>query len=210
MECGRKHSRRRQRPLAVSAVDAAIQYPVPALTDPVAIGIIVALVLCNPAGITGTTWLPTNAAKASLGRSLKWIDVFGMSLLAGIGFTVSLLVAELSFGQGRPRRSRQGGHRRRVAAGRPPGGRSARHLEPSIPYRGRGISHAVDRFQQEPPALGRTPTAGPGNLRPATVPSRSTISASRQSSRGSSGWLMRPTSKLRWPAAVSHAETLTR
>lgn len=71
-----------------------------ALTDPVAIGIIVALVLGKPAGIMGTTWLLTKATKASLDRSLKWIDVFGMSLLAGIGFTVSLLVAELSFGQG--------------------------------------------------------------------------------------------------------------
>ena len=73
---------------------------VAALTDPVAIGIIVALVLGKPAGILGTTWLLTKATRASLDKSLKWIDVFGMSLLAGIGFTVSLLVAELSFGQG--------------------------------------------------------------------------------------------------------------
>jgi NhaA family Na+:H+ antiporter len=73
---------------------------VSAVTDPVAIGIIVALVLGKPVGIMGTTWLLTKATKASLDRSLKWIDVFGVSLLAGIGFTVSLLVAELSFGQG--------------------------------------------------------------------------------------------------------------
>ena len=73
---------------------------VSALTDPVAIGIIVALVLGKPAGILGTTWLLTKATRASLDRSLKWIDVFGVSVLAGIGFTVSLLVAELSFGHG--------------------------------------------------------------------------------------------------------------
>jgi NhaA family Na+:H+ antiporter len=71
-----------------------------AVTDPVAVGIIVALVLGKPAGILGTTWLLTKATRASLDKSLKWIDVFGVSLLAGIGFTVSLLVAELSFGQG--------------------------------------------------------------------------------------------------------------
>ena len=71
-----------------------------AMTGPVAIGIIVALVLGKPVGILGTTWLLTKATRASLDRSLKWIDVFGVSLLAGIGFTVSLLVAELSFGQG--------------------------------------------------------------------------------------------------------------
>lgn len=73
---------------------------VSAATDPVAIGIVVALVLGKPIGILGTTWLLTKTTKASLDRSLKWIDVFGVSLLAGIGFTVSLLVAELSFGQG--------------------------------------------------------------------------------------------------------------
>ena len=73
---------------------------VSAATDPVTIGIVVALVLGKPAGIMGTTWLLTKATKASLDRSLKWIDVFGMSVLAGIGFTVSLLVAELSFGHG--------------------------------------------------------------------------------------------------------------
>lgn len=44
------------------------------------------------------------------------------------------------------------------------------------------------------------PTTGTGNLRTAVVPSRSTISSSCQSSRDSSGWLMRPTSKLRLPA----------
>ena len=71
-----------------------------ALTDPVAVGIIIALVLGKPIGILGTTWLITRATKARLDSSLKWIDIFGVSLLAGIGFTVSLLVAELSFGHG--------------------------------------------------------------------------------------------------------------
>lgn len=73
---------------------------VSAVTDPVAVGIVVALVVGKPVGILGTTWLVTKLTRASLDRSLKWIDVFGMSLLAGIGFTVSLLVAELSFGLG--------------------------------------------------------------------------------------------------------------
>ncbi|MEC5179880.1 Na+/H+ antiporter NhaA [Arthrobacter sp. CG_A4] len=71
-----------------------------ALTDPVAVGIILALVLGKPIGILGTTWLLTKATRATLDSSLKWIDIFGVALLAGIGFTVSLLVAELSFGHG--------------------------------------------------------------------------------------------------------------
>ncbi|WP_426997796.1 Na+/H+ antiporter NhaA [Pseudarthrobacter sp. N5] len=71
-----------------------------ALADPVSIGIIFGLVLGKPIGILGITWLVTKLTRAELDRSLKWIDIFGVSLLAGIGFTVSLLVAELSFGQG--------------------------------------------------------------------------------------------------------------
>lgn len=75
---------------------------VSALTDPVALGIIAGLVLGKPLGILGTTWILTKATRASLDSSLKWIDIFGVAILAGIGFTVSLLVAELSFGQGSP------------------------------------------------------------------------------------------------------------
>ncbi len=65
-----------------------------------AVGIILALVLGKPIGILGTTWMLTKTTKAQLDDSFKWIDVFGVALLAGIGFTVSLLVAELSFGNG--------------------------------------------------------------------------------------------------------------
>jgi len=71
-----------------------------ALSDPVALGIILGLVLGKPIGIMGTTWVLTKATRANLDSSFKWIDVFGVALLAGIGFTVSLLVAELSFGHG--------------------------------------------------------------------------------------------------------------
>ena len=71
-----------------------------ALADPVALGIIAALVLGKPVGVMGTTWIVTKATRARLDGSFKWVDVLGVSLLAGIGFTVSLLVAELSFGQG--------------------------------------------------------------------------------------------------------------
>lgn len=71
-----------------------------ALADPVALGIILGLVVGKPIGIMGTTWVLTRVTKARLDDSFKWIDIFGVSILAGIGFTVSLLVAELSFGHG--------------------------------------------------------------------------------------------------------------
>lgn len=71
-----------------------------ALSDPVAVGVIAGLVLGKPVGIVGTTWLMARFTRAQMDASLKWIDLLGVALLAGIGFTVSLLVAELSFGLG--------------------------------------------------------------------------------------------------------------
>ncbi|MCW2583312.1 MAG: Na+/H+ antiporter NhaA [Klenkia sp.] len=70
------------------------------LTDSVAIGIIAGLVLGKAVGISGATWLVSRFTKAELDTDLRWPDVMGLSLLAGIGFTVSLLIGELAFGAG--------------------------------------------------------------------------------------------------------------
>jgi NhaA family Na+:H+ antiporter len=74
-----------------------------ALTDPVAVGIVVGLVVGKPIGITGATWLVTRFTRARLDAGFAWIDVFGLAVLAGIGFTVSLLIGELAFGIGSDR-----------------------------------------------------------------------------------------------------------
>jgi NhaA family Na+:H+ antiporter len=71
-----------------------------ALTDPVAIGIVAGLVLGKTVGIAGSTWLLATFTRAELDDDLSWVDVVGLSLLAGIGFTVSLLIGELAFGAG--------------------------------------------------------------------------------------------------------------
>lgn len=73
---------------------------VSAATDPVTVGIIGGLVLGKPIGILITTWTVTRITRADLDPSVRWLDLLGVSLLAGIGFTVSLLIAELSFGVG--------------------------------------------------------------------------------------------------------------
>ncbi|WP_269938288.1 Na+/H+ antiporter NhaA [Arthrobacter sp. HY1533] len=73
-----------------------------AFTDSVAIGIVVALVAGKFIGVFGSTWLITKTTKAKLDDGLKWVDVAGLSLLAGVGFTVSLLISELSFGSDSP------------------------------------------------------------------------------------------------------------
>jgi NhaA family Na+:H+ antiporter len=70
------------------------------LSHPVAVGIIAGLVLGKPIGITAATWLVARFTHARIDAGLAWIDVFGLSVLAGIGFTVSLLIGELAFGPG--------------------------------------------------------------------------------------------------------------
>ncbi|GAB3538238.1 Na+/H+ antiporter NhaA [Arthrobacter tecti] len=73
---------------------------VAAFGDPVTIGIVLGLVLGKPIGILLTTWAVTKTSRATLDPDLKWIDLLGVGVLAGVGFTVSLLVNELSFGEG--------------------------------------------------------------------------------------------------------------
>jgi NhaA family Na+:H+ antiporter len=74
-----------------------------ALSDSVAIGIMVGLVAGKTIGITGATWLLSRFTHAQLDEDLGWADVIGLALLGGIGFTVSLLVGELAFGAGSDR-----------------------------------------------------------------------------------------------------------
>ncbi len=69
-----------------------------AVSDPVAVGIVVALVVGKMVGILGSTYLVARFTGAELDDELAWVDVLGISILAGIGFTVSLLIGELAFG----------------------------------------------------------------------------------------------------------------
>jgi NhaA family Na+:H+ antiporter len=80
--------------VTIGGVDGFVE----ALTNPLGFGIVVALVIGKPIGIVLLTWMATRFSKAKLDDSLKWIDLIGVGLLAGIGFTVSLLISELSFG----------------------------------------------------------------------------------------------------------------
>jgi NhaA family Na+:H+ antiporter len=74
-----------------------------ALRDPVALGIVTGLVVGKAVGITGSTWLLATFTRADLDDEVAWVDVVGMALLGGIGFTVSLLIGELAFGEGSER-----------------------------------------------------------------------------------------------------------
>ncbi|MFF9041562.1 Na+/H+ antiporter NhaA [Streptomyces sp. NPDC014892] len=66
-------------------------------TQPETLGVVLGLVVGKAVGIFGGTWLTARFTRASLSEDLSWPDVFAVSSLAGIGFTVSLLIGELAF-----------------------------------------------------------------------------------------------------------------
>ena len=67
------------------------------ITSPLAIGVILGLVVGKPIGIVATSWLLSKFSKAKLSAKLSWWDVSTIGILAGVGFTVSLLINELAF-----------------------------------------------------------------------------------------------------------------
>ncbi|MGW2209250.1 Na+/H+ antiporter NhaA [Streptomyces sp. NPDC001781] len=66
-------------------------------TRPETLGVVLGLVVGKAAGVFGGTWLTVRFTRASLSEGLAWADVFAVATLAGIGFTVSLLIGELAF-----------------------------------------------------------------------------------------------------------------
>lgn len=67
------------------------------LSDPVAIGIYLGLPIGKLIGISGGVWIMIRFFKLKLGDSLSIKDIIPVSIVTGIGFTVSLLIAQLSF-----------------------------------------------------------------------------------------------------------------
>ncbi|MEU1299386.1 Na+/H+ antiporter NhaA [Streptomyces shenzhenensis] len=66
-------------------------------TQPETLGVVLGLFVGKTVGIFGGTWLTARFTRASLSDDLAWADVFALATLAGIGFTVSLLIGELAF-----------------------------------------------------------------------------------------------------------------
>jgi Na+/H+ antiporter NhaA len=68
-----------------------------AYSSPITLGILVAYVLGKPLGITGASWLAGRASGGRLRAPVGWAATAGGGAIAGIGFTVSLLIAALAF-----------------------------------------------------------------------------------------------------------------
>jgi Na+/H+ antiporter NhaA len=71
-----------------------------AYASPVTLGILIGYVAGKPAGITGASWLLTRVSRGRLRPPVGWAAVAGTGSVAGIGFTVSILIATLAFGRG--------------------------------------------------------------------------------------------------------------
>jgi NhaA family Na+:H+ antiporter len=70
-----------------------------ALTQPVSLGIILGLLLGKSIGITLFSWLAVRIGVADLPYGVSWRQLFAASWLAGIGFTMSLFIANSAFSQ---------------------------------------------------------------------------------------------------------------
>jgi NhaA family Na+:H+ antiporter len=70
------------------------------VTSPISLGVILGLVVGKTVGITGASWIATRTGVGALPAGVRWSQLAGAAIVAGIGFTVSLLVAGLAFGEG--------------------------------------------------------------------------------------------------------------
>lgn len=68
-----------------------------ALETPAALGIILGLFLGKQFGIFGITWLAVRLGAGRLPTGVTWTQIYGVALLGGIGFTMSLFVTSLAF-----------------------------------------------------------------------------------------------------------------
>lgn len=70
---------------------------VTSMSAPLTLGIIAGLVLGKTLGITGFTWLAIKSGLATLPEGVRMAHVWGVAMLGGIGFTMSIFIAELAF-----------------------------------------------------------------------------------------------------------------
>jgi len=87
--------------LANAGISLSASFLGHAFTSPVTLGILFGYVLGKPAGVVGTAWIVTRITGGRLRPPVGWAAVAGGGTIAGIGFTVSILIATLAFHGGR-------------------------------------------------------------------------------------------------------------
>ena len=68
-----------------------------AFTSPITWGVLLGYVIGKPAAVVGTSWLLASVTRGRIRPAVGWAGVLGSGTIAGIGFTVSLLIASLAF-----------------------------------------------------------------------------------------------------------------
>jgi NhaA family Na+:H+ antiporter len=96
---------------ANSGVELSLSHATELLATPVALGVMLGLVLGKQAGIMLCSWVTVRLGFAALPGGVRWLHVYGLAWLAGIGFTMSLFIGELAFaGHGAEAAHAAGGH----------------------------------------------------------------------------------------------------
>ncbi|SES82729.1 Na+/H+ antiporter NhaA [Thalassotalea agarivorans] len=67
------------------------------ITSPVPLGIIAGLVIGKQVGVFGFCWVAIKLGLAKMPKNVNWTLLYGVSLLSGIGFTMSLFIGSLAF-----------------------------------------------------------------------------------------------------------------
>ena len=83
--------------LANAGITITADFLSQAYTSPITLGILIGYVAGKPIGILGTAWLVSTLSRGLLRPPVGWAAVAGGGAIAGIGFTVSLLIATLAF-----------------------------------------------------------------------------------------------------------------
>ena len=144
-------------PLDAESLQAAAQ-------SRLAIGVAVALVLGNAIGITGAATLAIRLGLGELPGRVRWGHLLGGAVLAGIGFTISLFIAELAFddpaaaGEREDRHPRRVAHRRGARLG--PAAVARREAAAVLPAQRRAPTRCRRCRGGHPPADGLTAPAG--------------------------------------------------
>ena len=68
-----------------------------ALMKPVPLGIALGLFVGKQVGVFGMAWLAVKTGFAKLPSGVSWTQIYGLSILCGVGFTMSLFIGSLAF-----------------------------------------------------------------------------------------------------------------
>ena len=83
--------------LANAGISLNVNFLADAYTAPITLGVLVGYVLGKPLGLVGTAWGLTRLSRGRIRPPVGWAAVLGSGTIAGIGFTVALLIASRAF-----------------------------------------------------------------------------------------------------------------